>query len=269
MKTCKHSLLPIPVRGGLVLALLALALGVAPVSVAQAAPLTSPGPVLSTSTEGPAELLQLTAGGHVLGFQPDGVYLVGGDHMLKATFDGATGVAPVTNQPPSTDNQAQPLGRVTYPHLWEGISLTYEQTAGGIAKSSYYRWLQREGEGRLEDRRGGSRLPWNRVRPEEAEKVLRLARSSPELSPRQVALTLTDSDDFYVSESTVYRILRREGLIKPAEVLQNARDGKSLEEMKRGIVMEEYSGWDGYGQMFALNIEGMYRLVQSNRRGNQ
>lgn len=114
-----------------------LALGVAPVSVARVAPPISPLPVLSASTEGPAELLPFTAGGHVLGFQPDGVYLVGGDHMLKVAFDGARSVAPVANQPPSTDSQAQPLGQVTHPHLWEGISLTYQQVAGGLAKSSY------------------------------------------------------------------------------------------------------------------------------------
>lgn len=53
-----------------------------------------------------------------------------------------------------------------------------------------------------------------------------------------------------------------------AEVLQNAREGKSLEEMKRLIVLDQYSGWSGYDQMFELNIEGMYRIVQANRRGN-
>ena len=128
----KHlSFLSIPARLGLVLVLLMATLGMMPaqaVQAVQAVPDTSPEP---------AELVQFTAGGHVLGFQPDGVYLVGGDHVLKVTFDGATGVAPVANQPPSTDNQAQPLGLVTYPHLWEGISLVYEQTAGGLAKSSY------------------------------------------------------------------------------------------------------------------------------------
>jgi hypothetical protein len=82
-------------------------------------------------------LLQFTAGGHVLGFQPEGVYIVGSDHMLKTSFVGANRVVPLADQPPASDNQAQPLGTVTYPHLWQGISLIYEQVTGGVVKSSY------------------------------------------------------------------------------------------------------------------------------------
>ena len=51
-------------------------------------------------------------------------------------------------------------------------------------------------------------------------------------------------------------------------VLKYAREGKSLEEMKRLIVLDQYSSWGGYEQMFTLNIDGMYRIVQSTRRGN-
>ena len=89
----------------------------------------------------------------------------------------------------------------------------------GFPRSTYYRWLGRQAEGRLQDRKGGSPVPWNRLQPAETERILTLARASPELSPRQLALTLTDTRRAYVSESTVYRILKREGLIKPAEVV--------------------------------------------------
>ncbi|WP_162914761.1 MBL fold metallo-hydrolase [Desertibaculum subflavum] len=51
-------------------------------------------------------------------------------------------------------------------------------------------------------------------------------------------------------------------------VLSLAREGKSLDEMKQTIKLPKYEGWAGYQQMFQLNIEGMYRLVQANRRGN-
>ena len=89
----------------------------------------------------------------------------------------------------------------------------------GLPKSTYYRWLKRQVEGRLKDMKGGSRLPWNRLRQEEEDKILTQARASPELSARQLALKLVDSEGWYVSESTVFRILKREGLIKPAEIV--------------------------------------------------
>ena len=83
----------------------------------------------------------------------------------------------------------------------------------GLPRSTYYRWLKRQAEGRLQDKRGGSMIPWNRLRPEEEEKILTRARASPELSARQLALSVIDTEALYVSESTVFRILRREGLI--------------------------------------------------------
>jgi transposase InsO family protein len=60
--------------------------------------------------------------------------------------------------------------------------------------------------------------PWNRITPEEGGKVLAAARDFPELSSRQLAAWITDNAGFAVSESTVYRILRREGLVKRPEV---------------------------------------------------
>jgi glyoxylase-like metal-dependent hydrolase (beta-lactamase superfamily II) len=52
-----------------------------------------------------------------------------------------------------------------------------------------------------------------------------------------------------------------------AEVLRHAREGKSLDEMKQLITLPKYAAW-GPKDWFPLNIEGMYRLVQANRRGN-
>jgi len=88
-----------------------------------------------------------------------------------------------------------------------------------VARSTYYRWLRRQAEGRLQDEKGGSPIPWNKLRAEEEERIIVLARTSPELSARQLALRLVDSEGWYVSESTIFRILKREGLIKPAEIV--------------------------------------------------
>ena len=89
----------------------------------------------------------------------------------------------------------------------------------GLAKSTYYRWLSRQAVGMLQDRKGGSPVPWNKLRPEEEEMILVQARAFPELSSRELALRIVDVEGLYVSESTVFRALKQEGLIKPAEIV--------------------------------------------------
>jgi transposase InsO family protein len=81
----------------------------------------------------------------------------------------------------------------------------------GIPRSTYYRWRQGE------PLSGKRRRPWNRITPEEDSRILAVAREFPELSSRQLAVWITDNAGFAVSESTVYRILRREGLVKRQE----------------------------------------------------
>ena len=86
----------------------------------------------------------------------------------------------------------------------------------GIPKSNYYRWRRRKTD--LRNRR----RPWNRITPEEDSKVLTVAREYPELSSRQLSAWITDNKGFAISESTVYRILRREGLVKRQEIQPSA-----------------------------------------------
>jgi len=81
----------------------------------------------------------------------------------------------------------------------------------GIPKSSYYRWRHRQ------TNFGNWKRPWNHITPEEEDKVLAVARESPEFSSRQLSAWITDNEGFAVSESTVYRLLRREGLVKRQE----------------------------------------------------
>ncbi len=87
----------------------------------------------------------------------------------------------------------------------------------GIQKSTYYRWRAIQGQGRLEDRSSGIRV-WNRLTLEEESMVLQVAMKYTDLSSRQLAVWITDNKGFSVSESTVYRILRREGLVKSPEM---------------------------------------------------
>jgi putative transposase len=81
----------------------------------------------------------------------------------------------------------------------------------GIPKSTYYRWRRGQPDS------GKRRRPWNRITPDEEERILVIARESPELSSRLLSAWIADNEGFAVSESTVYRILRREGLVKRQE----------------------------------------------------
>ncbi len=85
----------------------------------------------------------------------------------------------------------------------------------GIPRRTYYNWVRQVKGSNGKSR---SRRPWNKVKAEEEKSVIDQARVSPELSPRQLALRLIDRYGTWLSESTVYRILRREGLVKRVEV---------------------------------------------------
>ncbi len=119
--------------------------------------------------------------------------------------------------------------------LVAGSSLPQEQLLDqlGISKSTYYRWLKLQAEGRLQDGNGNSHLAWNRLRPEEEQIILARARALPALTIRQLALRITDSDGVYVSESTMHRILKREGLITPGKRL-GFNIGKEYHRKTRG-----------------------------------
>ena len=119
--------------------------------------------------------------------------------------------------------------------LVAGSSLPQEQLLDqlGISKSTYYRWLRLQAEGRLQDSNRNSHIAWNRLKPEEEQIILARARALPELTIRQLALRITDSDRVYVSESTMHRILKREGLVKPGKRL-GFNIGKEYHRKTRG-----------------------------------
>ena len=81
----------------------------------------------------------------------------------------------------------------------------------GIPRSTYYRWRGGQPKPRSRGR------PWNQITPHEERRILAVAREYPDLSSRQLSAWITDNEGFAASESTVYRILRREGLVKRQE----------------------------------------------------
>ena len=86
----------------------------------------------------------------------------------------------------------------------------------GIPKSTYYRWRQGHPEPR------GDRRPWNCITPNEERRIMAVAREFPDLSCRQLSAWITDNEGFAVSESTVYRLLRKEGLVKRKDIALTA-----------------------------------------------
>jgi putative transposase len=97
----------------------------------------------------------------------------------------------------------------------------------GVSRPTFYRWYdlyRRFGETGLEDRRAGpKRLAWNRIPDDVRGEVINMALDKPDLSPREVAVTFTDERSYFVSEASVYRLLKAHGLItSPAYIVMKA-----------------------------------------------
>jgi len=87
-----------------------------------------------------------------------------------------------------------------------------------VPRSTYSRWRARGLQGKQDSSSGITRAPWNRLSSPGEAAVLAAARESPEWSSRQLATWITDHLRLSVGESTVYRLLKREGLVKPPEM---------------------------------------------------
>ena len=65
----------------------------------------------------------------------------------------------------------------------------------------------------LEDRRSGPKRIWNRLPDAVRQKVIELALERPELSSRELVVTFTDEQGYFISEASVYRLLKSQDLI--------------------------------------------------------
>jgi putative transposase len=114
--------------------------------------------------------------------------------------------------------------------LVEGSDLPVRATLRqlGVPRSTFYGWYQRyevEGFDGLHDQKPASQPRWNSIPEKVQAEVLELARERTELSPRELAFRYTDDCRYFVSESSVYRILKAYDLItSPAYVLMSASD---------------------------------------------
>ena len=98
----------------------------------------------------------------------------------------------------------------------------------GLSRSTFYAWYRRyaeQGYDGLVPRRPATRRHWNRIPPSVREKVVETALEQTELSPRELACRITDTERYFLSESSVYRILKSHDLIaSPAYLVMTAAD---------------------------------------------
>jgi transposase len=104
-----------------------------------------------------------------------------------------------------------------------GVNKTLHEL--GIHKSTFYNWyrayLQKGSSGLAPVRK--TRQQWNTIPEEQKQVVVEVALEHPVLSPRELAVKLTDEQRIFISESSVYRILKAQGLITtPQHILLSA-----------------------------------------------
>jgi transposase InsO family protein len=96
----------------------------------------------------------------------------------------------------------------------------------GVRRRTFYRWYDRyseHGEDGLVDRVSHPGRIWNKIPETIRAEVLDMALDIPELSPRELAVRFTDTKGYFVSESSVYRLLKAHDLISsPAFIVMKA-----------------------------------------------
>jgi putative transposase len=86
----------------------------------------------------------------------------------------------------------------------------------GVARSTFYDWYQcysEEGYEGLANRSTQPHRIWNRIPEAVRVQVVELALEQPEKSPRELAYHIIDTWEYFVSETSVYRILKSYDLI--------------------------------------------------------
>jgi transposase InsO family protein/transposase-like protein len=109
-----------------------------------------------------------------------------------------------------------------------GLSVKATLKELGINRSTFYGWYRRyvtDGYDGLVDKKPIPKKFWNKIPEHEKEQIVDIALEYPEKSPRQLAWFITDTQGYFISESSVYRILKSYDLItSPAYIVLSAKD---------------------------------------------
>lgn len=130
-----------------------------------------------------------------------------------------------------------------------------------IPRSTYYRWrakFKKKGRIGLKDKKSIPKKQWNAITPEEDHRILQIANEFPEKSSREISFYITDNEAFSVSESTVYRVLKREGLIRESNVqsfpAQKEYHTKPKEVNEQWQTDATYLHVQGWGWFYLISV---------------
>jgi transposase InsO family protein len=125
-----------------------------------------------------------------------------------------------------------------------------------VNRSSFYSWYDRyrkSGYEGLSNNRSCPNRFWNKIPYTERQKVISLALDMPEKSPRELAWHITDTEGYFISESSVYRILKSYDLVtSPAYIVMKASDKfktptRSVNELwQTDFTYFKITGWGWY-----------------------
>jgi len=109
-----------------------------------------------------------------------------------------------------------------------GLSVRRTLREFDIPRSTFYRWYHRfceDGYDGLADCKPSPKKFWNKIPETVKNQIVEIALDRPEQTPRELAWHITDTYGYYISESSIYRILKSYDLItSPAYIVISAAD---------------------------------------------
>jgi putative transposase len=141
----------------------------------------------------------------------------------------------------------------------------------GIPRRTFYRWYDRYLEGgpeALEDRPSAPRRVWNRIGDDIQQQIIDMALDTTDLSPRELAVRFTDEKRYFVSEATVYRLLKAHDLItSPAFVVIRAADAFHTKTTRPNEMWQtDFTYFKIIGWGLGLSVDRARRLLALHHR---
>ncbi len=140
-----------------------------------------------------------------------------------------------------------------------GMPVTTSLKHLGVSRSTYFRW-QKEKQWQQERAAPASPVQAFEALPEERQAVVKFALDHPEIRHRELSWRMIDDDVAYLSQSTVYRILKGESLM----CLRPSRKKRYREEIEKASRPDEIWATDlmyltlGGAQYYLLNFIDEY-----------